>query len=121
MSVLRLSKLIGVSWRTAHKILRKLCMAMGHQGSLYRLHGVIKLDDALIGGKRGRGAAGKTPVIVACEHNNGKPGFIALQAVASVNHDTTRRFGKVHLNTLAETPHHVAKVTPPEQASEWLP
>lgn len=139
ISALRLSKLIGVSWRTAHKMLRKLRTAMGHQDSLYRLHGVIELDDALIGGKRagkrGRGAEGKTPVIVACEHNNGKPGFVALQAVASVNHDTTRQFAKTHLdreqtvhtdalnalNTLSETQHHVAKVTPPEQASEWLP
>lgn len=139
VSALRLSKLIGVSWRTAHKMLRKLRIAMGHQDSLYRLHGVIELDDALIGGKRagkrGRGAEGKTPMIVACEHNYGKPGFVALQAVASVNHDATRQFAKAHLdreqtvhtdalralNTLAETQHHVAKVTPPEQASEWLP
>lgn len=139
VSALRLSKLIGVSWRTAHKMLRKLRTAMGHQDSLYRLHGVIELDDALIGGKRtgkrGRGAAGKTPVIVACEHNHGKPGFVALQAVASVNHATTRQFAKTHLDTgqtihtdalnalniLAETQHHVARVTPPEQASEWLP
>ena len=139
VSALRLSKLLGVSWRTAYKMLRKLLTAMGHQDSRYRLHGVIELDDALLGGnragKRGRGAAGKTPVIVACEHNNGKPGFVALQAVASVNHDTTRQFAKAHLNmgqtvhtdalsalnTLAETQHHVAKVTPPEQASEWLP
>jgi transposase-like protein len=139
VSALRLSKLIGVSWRTAHKMLRKLRTAMGHQNSLYRLHGVIELDDALIGGKRtgkrGRGAAGKTPVIVACEHNEGRPGFVALQAVASVNHNTTREFAKAHLNpgqtihtdalnalnTLAETQRHVARVTPPAQASEWLP
>lgn len=120
-------------------MLRKLRIAMGHQDSLYRLHGVIELDDALIGGKRagkrGRGAAGKTPVIVACEHNDGVPGFVALQAVASINHDTIRQFSKVHLdigqtvhtdalsalNTLTETQHHIAKVTRPEQASEWLP
>ena len=114
-------------------------MAMGHQDSLYRLHGIIELDDALIGGKhagkRGRGAAGKTPVIVACEHNHGKPGFVALQSVARVNHDATRQFAREHLgtgqtihtdalsalNTLVETQNHVAKVTPPEEASEWLP
>lgn len=139
VSALRLAKIIGVSWHTANAMLRKLRTAMGHQNSLYRLHGVIELDDALIGGKRagkrGRGAAGKTPIIVACEHNDGKPGFVALMAVDSINHETVRQFANAHLdfeqtvhtdalhalNTLADTQHHVAKVTPPEQACEWLP
>lgn len=139
ISALRLAKLLGVSWRTAHKMLRKLRTAMGHQDSLYRLHGVIELDDAFIGGKRagkrGRGAAGKTPVIVACEHNGGKPGFVALQAVEGINLDTAKQFAKAHLaagqtihtdalkalNSLARGQHHVAKVTPPELAAEWLP
>jgi hypothetical protein len=38
---------------------------------LYRLSGTIELDDAFIGGKhkdkRGRGAQGKTPVLIACQ------------------------------------------------------
>ena len=139
ISALRLSKLLGVSWRTASKMLRKLRTAMGHQGTLYRLHGMIELDDALVGGKksgkRGSGAAGKTPIIVACEHNNGKPGFVALQAVKSIDHKSINQFAKTHLaldqtvhtdalnafNCLADSQHHVAKVTPPEMASEWLP
>ncbi len=132
VSALRLSKLIGVSWRTAHNMLRKLRIAMGHQNGLYRLNGVIELDDALIGGKRagkrGRGAAGKTPVIVACEHNDGRPGFVALKAINSVTHETVRHFAKWHLSakqtvntdalnalsSLTETQHHVARVTPPK-------
>jgi transposase-like protein len=139
VSALRLSKVIGVSWRTANKMLRKLRTAMGHQDGLYRLQGVIELDDAFIGGKRtgkrGRGAAGKTPIIVACEHNEGKPGFVALQAVNSINHETVKHFAKFHLvpdqtvhtdalnalNSLAQSQHHVAKVTPPELAAHWLP
>ena len=44
---------------------------MGHRDSLYRLSGVIEIDDALVGGKRkgkrGRGAAGKTSALVAVE------------------------------------------------------
>jgi transposase-like protein len=139
VSALRLTKLIGVSWKTAHAMLRKLRTAMGHQDSLYRLHGVIELDDALIGGKRsgkrGRGAAGKTPIIVACEHNDGRPGFVAMEVVKAVTHETTRSFAQRHLalgqqirtdalsalNVLAEGHQHIARITPPEQASEWLP
>ena len=42
-------------------------------------------------GKRGRGAEGKLSVLIACENNDGKPGFIAMEAVESVNFDTTNR------------------------------
>ncbi len=68
IAVLRLSKLIEVNWRTARLILSKLRAAMGHKESLYRLSGVIEIDDALVGGKRkgkhGGGAEGKTAVLV---------------------------------------------------------
>ena len=37
ISALRLSKIIGVSWRTAYKMLRTLRAAMAERDSLYRL------------------------------------------------------------------------------------
>lgn len=52
ISALRLSKLIEVNWRTARLILSKLRTAMGHRDSLYRLSGVIELDDALVGDRK---------------------------------------------------------------------
>jgi len=139
ISALRLSKLINVSWITAHRMLRKFRMAMGDQNKLYKLKGVIELDDALIGGKRsgkrGRGAEGKTAVLVACEHNNGKPGFVVMKAVDRITHSHVKQFSQevletgqtVHtdafasLSILTEEHHHVARVTPPEMANEWLP
>ena len=84
ISALRLTKLIGGI--TAQRMLRKLRVAMGDQNRLYRREGIIELDDAFVGGipsgaqerpgKRGRGAEGKTAILVACEHNNGRPGFV---------------------------------------------
>jgi transposase-like protein len=139
ISALRLTKLIGVSWVTAHRMLRKLRRAMGDRNQRYQLEGVIEFDDAFIGGKRagkrGRGAAGKTVILVACEHNDGKPGFVAMQAVKQVTQENVRAFAQqtlspgqtLHtdalnaLRVLAEEHHHIAKVTPPEMASEWLP
>ena len=63
ISAVRLSKQIQVSWVTACRILRKIRIAMGHRDSIYRLHDLIEIDDALVGGrrsgKRGRGAEGK--------------------------------------------------------------
>ncbi len=86
ISALRLTKLIGVSWITAQRMLRKLRVAMGDQKRLYLREGIIELGDAFVGGipsgaqerpgKRGRGAEGKTAILVACEPNNGKPGFV---------------------------------------------
>jgi len=65
ISAARLSRQIGVSWITASRMLRKIRIAMGHRDSVYRLHDLIEIDDALVGGrrsgKRGRGAEGKTP------------------------------------------------------------
>lgn len=44
---------------------------MGHRDSLYQLSGTIELDDAFVDGrqkgKRGRGAAGKNNVLIACQ------------------------------------------------------
>jgi transposase-like protein len=139
ISALRLSKLIGVTWRSAYRMLGKLRKAMGHRDSIYRLSNIVELDDALVGGKkpgkRGRGAEGKVAVLVACENRDDKPGFIAMEAVESVSKKAVLDFAKRRIQT-AQTvrtdglpanngiqPHvtHVAKVTPPEMANEWLP
>lgn len=139
ISALRLSKLIEVNWRTARLILSKVRSAMGHRDSLYRLSGIIELDDAFIGGKhkgkRGRGAQGKTPIIVACESRHKKAGYIAIAAVENVNFSTVEEFVRKHLltnqqvrtdafaalNVINETHSHIARVTPGELVDEWLP
>jgi len=74
---------------------------MGNRDSIYRLSEIIELDDALVGGKkpgkRGRGAEGKVSVLIACENKNGKPGFVAMEAVDSVS--------KIAYRRLRETPY----------------
>lgn len=139
ISALRLSKLIEVNWKTARKILSKVREAMGHRDSLYRLSGTIELDDAFIGGKhkgkRGRGAQGKTPVIIACENRDKKAGFIAMKAVDNVNFNTVESFVQHHLlagqnvrtdafaglTIIDKTQQHEPRVTPSHLVDEWLP
>ena len=139
LSALRLTKLIGVSWPTAFAMLRKLRQAMGHRDTLYRLSEIIELDDALIGGKRpgkrGRGAEGKTAILVACETFQGRPGFTAIEAVATINHHRVRDFAQRRitpgvlirtdalpaLNVPGEAHRHFSQITPPENADQWLP
>ena len=139
ISALRLAQQIEVSWITAHRMLRKIRIAMGHRDSLYRLHNLIEIDDALVGGrrsgKRGRGAEGKTPILVAVENRGEKAGYVAMETVASVTKQTVRAFAERHFNpaqmvrsdalaslsSLGETQHHEARITPADKAGEWLP
>lgn len=139
VSALRIAKHVGVSWITARNMLRKIRKAMADRDSIYRLANLIEFDDTLVGGKRagkrGRGAAGKRPVLVAVETREKGAGFVAMQAVDSVNKRTVRQFLAKHLkdgqtvktdalsalNAVGETQEHQKKVTPPEQASVWLP
>ncbi len=139
ISAMRLAKQIGVSWITASRMLRKIRIAMGHRDSIYRLHDLIEIDDAFVGGrrsgKRGRGAEGKTPVLVAVENRDQRAGFIAMQQVPAVTKGAVAKFVRHHLPPgqavrsdalislleIGKTQHHAARVTPPDKAGEWLP
>ena len=140
ISAMRLSKQINVSWITASRMLRKIRIAMGHRDSVYRLHELIEVDDALIGGrhtggKRGRGAERKTPVLVAVKNRDRRAGFIAMQQVSGITKETVSRFVKQYLSPdqwvrsdalpslteISKTQNHTARVTPPDKAGEWLP
>ena len=64
---------------------------MKDQDNRYDLSGIIKLDDAYIGGKgksgkRGRGAGGKVPIVCAVESRPKGCGHVALQKMAVSGH-----------------------------------
>lgn len=139
ISALRLSKQIATTWRTAHRILHKIRTVMAHRDSIYRLEGLIESDDAYVGGKklgkRGRGAMGKKPILVAVENRKDHAGFVAAEAVDAVSQDSVREFCRRHLksgqevrtdalsalNSIGEEHTHEKKLTPPEEAGHWLP
>lgn len=139
ISALRLSKHIGVSWISARSILKKIRTAMAHRDSIYRLENLIEFDDTYVGGKRagkrGRGAEGKKPVLVAVEAREKGAGFVAMKAVDSVSSDSVTDFLSYHLhpgqtvrtdglpalNAAGDDHTHEKKVTPPHMANEWLP
>ncbi|MFT8077298.1 transposase, partial [Salmonella enterica subsp. enterica serovar Typhimurium] len=71
--------------------------AMQDRDTRYALNGIIELDDTYIGGKnkpgkRGRGASGKTPVIVAVEARPKGSGHVALLKPNELSTDATRKF-----------------------------
>lgn len=150
ISALRLSKELDVCWLTAHRMLRKLRTVMADRDSLYRLCGQIELDDALVGGKRhgkrGRGALGKTPIVVAVERRELKKkkrrtevaGYMAIDVlengiksesvdafiackITQVSKQLIRTDALPSLNVIAKNHTHLKKVTSPEEANSWLP
>ena len=85
VSAMGLQRLLGLrSYRTAWLWLHRLRHAMVRPGR-DKLSGVVEVDEAYIGGKkpgkRGRGAAGKTLVVIAVEDKGKEFGRIRLQQV----------------------------------------
>lgn len=148
-----LSDCLGQGWNFRRASFQTDCRVLDHRqpdaaqdthcdgtpGSIYRLHDLVEIDDALVGGrrsgKRGRGAEGKSAVLVAVENRDTRAGFIAMQQVPAVTKETVAKFVQGHLPpnqlvrsdalaSLAEigkTQHHAARVTPPGKAGVWLP
>ncbi len=84
-SALGVQRVLGLgSYRTAWNWLHKLRRAMVRPGR-DRLAGVIEVDETFIGGprpgKRGRGAAGKTLVLIAAQADGRKIGRIRLARI----------------------------------------
>ena len=89
ISALGLQRALGLgSYRTAWSWLHKLRYAMVRPGR-DRLSGIIEVDETYIGGvksgKRGRGAEGKTLVVVAVQQDGKGIGRIRLQPVADAS------------------------------------
>jgi hypothetical protein len=86
-------------------------------------------------GKPGRGAEGKRPVLVACEAQEERAGFVAIQRLTRLNKEAVRAFAGWRLrgsqtvltdalpalNSLAEAHDHLPQATPPYLADAWLP
>jgi len=89
VSAVGLQRVLGLgSYRTAWTWLHKLRAAMVRPGR-DRLSGTVEVDETYLGGekpgKRGRGAAGKTLVLVAAQQDGPRIGRIRLQRVADAS------------------------------------
>ena len=98
ISAVQLSSQIGVSYKTAWYMLKRIRMAMGQRDSGYQLSGTIEFDDAYFGGptagKRGRGT-GKTKVFVALSlDDQGRPGYLKMQVTKNIKRASVRKFAQ---------------------------
>jgi transposase-like protein len=87
ISSIELGRRLGVTQTAAWTLKHKLAQVMIERNAAKRLKGQVQMDDAYIGGarsgRRGRGAAGKTPFVAAVGMTgDGKPDRIILRCVA---------------------------------------
>jgi transposase-like protein len=137
-SAKRLEKLIGVHYATAWLMIHKIRKAMEERDALYKLCNFIEMDDSYFGGsapgKRGRGAANKSKVMVAVENRGTAPGYAAMEVIESMHSNHLKDFAlrvieenqTIHTddypsyNALDVTFHHLGETVKPHEAREKL-
>jgi transposase-like protein len=103
ISSIELSRRLGVTQTTAWKIKHKLRQVMMERDAKKLLGGRVEMDDAYVGGersggKRGRGASGKTPFVAAVQTTpEGRPEFVKLRRVSGFRCDAIENFAKSDL------------------------
>ena len=108
ISALALSRHLGVAYNTAWLLKHKLMETMRERDDSQPLNGSVQVDDAYWGGerrggKRGRGASGKTPFVaaVACS-SDGRPLTMKMTPVQGFRRDSIARWARTHLSPDAE-------------------
>jgi transposase-like protein len=101
ISSIELARRLGVRQPTAWLVKHKLMRAMAaREAEKPKLAGRVEIDDAYLGGersggKRGRGAAGKTPIIAAVETTaEGRPQRLRLGVVKGFRKREVERLAK---------------------------
>ena len=93
---LELARQLDVKWDTAWLIKQKLMEVMRQRNSIYKLAGDIQIDDAYQGGekpgKRGRGAANKTPFVVAVQTREGRPIYTQMRCVPAFTKEAVKDY-----------------------------
>jgi transposase-like protein len=137
-SAKRLEKLIGVHYATAWLMIHKIRKAMEERDALYKLCNFIEMDDSYFGGsapgKRGRGAANKSKVMVAVENRGTAPGYATMEVIESMHSNHLKDFAlrvieenqTIHTddypsyNVLDVAFHHFGETVKPHEAMEKL-
>ena len=96
-SAVQLSNQVGVTYKTAWSMLRRIRSAMGQRDAAYLLSGVVEFDDAYFGGptaggKQGRGTE-KAKVFVALSlDERGNPQSLKMGVTKNIKQTSVRKF-----------------------------
>lgn len=97
ISAVQLSSVMGVTYKTAWYLLKRIRSAMGQRDEQYQLSGIIEFDDAFfgaptVGKKRGRGTE-KAKVFVALSlDNKGNPKYLKMQVTPNIQQTSVKKF-----------------------------
>ena len=103
ISALELSRQLAVCYNPAWKVKHKLVQVMEERDDTHPLGGCVQLDDAYWGGecrggKRGRGAPGKTPFVAAVElYRECRPVRMRLSRVGAFRSEEIAARARCHL------------------------
>ncbi|MFT5511352.1 MAG: ribosomal protein L37AE/L43A/transposase-like protein [Hyphomicrobiaceae bacterium] len=101
ISGLELARQLGVKWDTAWLMKQKLMEVMRQRNTIYKLSGDVQIDDAYLGGekpgKTGRGAANKTPFVIAVATRNGKPVYTQLRRLKAFTKTAIREYAAANI------------------------
>ena len=103
ISAMQLHRQLGISYNAAWRMKHKLMQVMLKRGEKQRLSGLVQMDGAYLGsersgGKRGRGASGKTPFVAAVQTNDeGRPQRIKFSVVRGFRKPDITRWAEQHL------------------------
>lgn len=103
LSALALMRQLGVSYNTAWSMKHKIMQVMKERDERYPLSGLIQVDDAYWGGKRrggkrGRGAANKTPFIAAVSvGEDDQPQYMKFQVIDGFSSDAIDRWASKYV------------------------
>jgi transposase-like protein len=101
IAALELARQIDVKWDTAWLIKQKLMEAMRQRNSIYKLAGEVQIDDAYQGGEKpgkcGRGAANKTPFVIAVQTRDGRPIYTQLRVLPAFTKEAIRDYAKASI------------------------
>lgn len=99
LSALELKRHLGVNYKAAWRLKHKIMQAMTDHEETRQLAGFVQLDDAYLGGerdggKRGRGAEGKQPFVVAvsCDAHLERPTFAVIEPIRAFDNASLRDF-----------------------------
>lgn len=99
ISAVQLSFRIGVTYKTAWRMLDLIRTAMGQRDKKYKLEGTVELDDTYFGGptkgkKRGRGTE-KSKVFVALSlDEHGDPRYLKMRVTKDLRQSSVKSFAK---------------------------
>ncbi len=99
ISAVQLEIQLGVTYKTAWYMLKRIRGAMGQRDGTYQLSGTIEFDDAYFGGpvagkKRGRGTE-KAKVFVALSlDEHGHPLYLKMQVTTNIKQSSVRKFAR---------------------------